>query len=66
MARPGAASVAGNFATATPHPGEARTEFLRSEEDFTIRTAGPDGELADFEVRYTFGTAPLQQYSTLR
>ncbi len=62
MARPGAASVAGNFATATPHPGEARTEFLRSEEDFTIRTAGPDGELADFEVRYTFGTAPLQQY----
>jgi predicted CXXCH cytochrome family protein len=27
-----------------------------------IRTDGPDGKLADFEIKYTFGVAPLQQY----
>ena len=27
-----------------------------------MRTDGPDGKLADFEIRYTFGVEPLQQY----
>ena len=27
-----------------------------------VRTDGPDGKLADFEVKYTFGVTPLQQY----
>ena len=27
-----------------------------------VRTDGPDGKLADFEVAYTFGVEPLQQY----
>ncbi|HUO53651.1 MAG TPA: tetratricopeptide repeat protein, partial [Rhodoblastus sp.] len=26
------------------------------------RTDGPDGQLADFEIKYTFGRSPLQQY----
>ena len=27
-----------------------------------VRTDGPDGKLADFEIKYTFGVSPLQQY----
>ena len=27
-----------------------------------VRTDGPDGKLADFEIKYTFGVKPLQQY----
>ena len=36
--------------------------FFRRDGKFFIRTDGPDGQLADFEVKYTFGIAPLQQY----
>ncbi len=27
-----------------------------------VRTDGPDGKLADYEIAYTFGVFPLQQY----
>jgi hypothetical protein len=27
-----------------------------------VRTDGPDDKHADYDVKYTFGTAPLQQY----
>ena len=30
--------------------------------DSSSHTDGPDGKLADFEVKYTFGVYPLQQY----
>ena len=39
-----------------------RSEFFRREGKFIVRTDGPDGRLADFEVRHTFGIYPLQQY----
>jgi predicted CXXCH cytochrome family protein len=39
---------------------EARLE--RDGDAFVVNTAGPDGRLADFPVRYTFGLYPLQQY----
>ncbi|WP_296218980.1 hypothetical protein [Pseudomonas sp. UBA2684] len=29
---------------------------------FFVRTDGPDGQLADFEIQYTFGIEPLQQH----
>ena len=38
------------------------TEFFRRDGKFFVRTDGPDGKLADFEVKYTFGVEPLQQY----
>jgi predicted CXXCH cytochrome family protein len=38
------------------------TRFFRDGERFLVRTDGPDGALADFEIRYTFGYYPLQQY----
>ena len=29
---------------------------------FYVRIAGPDGELQDYRIAYTFGVEPLQQY----
>jgi hypothetical protein len=29
---------------------------------FFVNTDGRDGKLADFEIKYTFGVHPLQQY----
>ncbi len=36
--------------------------FSRRDGKFFVHTNGPDGKPADFEVKYTFGVAPLQQY----
>ncbi len=38
------------------------SSFFRRDGKFFVRTDGPDGKLADFEVKYTFGLEPLQQY----
>jgi Flp pilus assembly protein TadD len=38
------------------------SRLFRDGEKFMIHTEGPDGEMADFEVRYVFGIRPLQQY----
>lgn len=36
--------------------------FFKKDGKFFVNTEGPDGELADFEIKYTFGVEPLQQY----
>ncbi len=61
MSLPDTGSVAGDFATEVDHGAGGRTAFLRSGERFVVRTAGPEGSTADYDVRYTFGTVPLQQ-----
>ena len=38
------------------------SRFFRRDDTFFVRTDGPDGKLADFEIAYTFGVEPLQQY----
>jgi cytochrome c551/c552 len=38
------------------------TTFYKKNDKFMVRTDGPDGKLHDYEVKYTFGVAPLQQY----
>ena len=38
------------------------SHFFRRGGTFFVRTDGPDGKLADYEIAYTFGVAPLQQY----
>ncbi len=38
------------------------SRFFRSGNRFMVNTDGPDGRLADFEIAYTFGVEPLQQY----
>ena len=36
--------------------------FFRRDGRFFVRTEGPDGKQAEFEVKYTFAYEPLQQY----
>ncbi|TCU14662.1 tetratricopeptide repeat protein [Rhizobium sullae] len=43
------------------HDGTVTT-FSRRDGRFLVRTDGPDGKEAEFEVKYTFGYEPLQQY----
>lgn len=39
-----------------------RSRFFRKDGKFYVETDGPDGRLAVFELKYTFGVYPLQQY----
>ncbi|MDG1463422.1 MAG: multiheme c-type cytochrome, partial [Gammaproteobacteria bacterium] len=39
-----------------------KTDFFLAEGAYKVRTAGPDGNINVFPLRYTFGTHPLQQY----
>ena len=56
------ATVLGDFGGARfDHMGTS-SEFFRRDGKFMVRTDGPDGRLAEFEVRHTFGIYPLQQY----
>ena len=55
-------SVLGDFADATFDYHGVKSRFFRKDGKFYVETDGPDGKLATFEVRYTFGVAPLQQY----
>jgi len=59
-ARPG--NVLGNFADVTFTAHGVASRFFRRDGGWFINTDGPDGKLADFEVKYTFGIYPLQQY----
>jgi Tfp pilus assembly protein PilF len=43
------------------HKGVTST-FFRRDGRFLVNTDGPDGELHDYEIKYTFGVEPLQQY----
>lgn len=38
------------------------TRFFKRNGKFFVNAEGPDGKAHDFEVTYTFGVAPLQQY----
>jgi predicted CXXCH cytochrome family protein len=38
------------------------TRFFRRDGKYWVNTEGPDGEFRDYEVKYTFGVRPLQQY----
>lgn len=55
-------SVLGNFAGASFTYAGTTSTFFRRDGRFFVNTDGPDGKLADYEVRYAFGVTPLQQY----
>lgn len=38
------------------------TRFFRRNGKYMVNTEGPDGKYRDYEVKYTFGVHPLQQY----
>ena len=53
-------TVLGDFDDARISVQGVESRFFRRDGRFFVRTDGPDGQLADFEVKYTFGVAPLQ------
>lgn len=55
-------TVLGDFDDATFHYAGIESRFFRRDGRFFVRTDGVDGQLSDFEIRYTFGVEPLQQY----
>jgi predicted CXXCH cytochrome family protein len=55
-------TVAGNFKDARFTYAGVTSIFFRRDGKFLVRTDGPDGRLQDFEIAYTFGVFPLQQY----
>ena len=56
------ASVLGDFSDASFDYYDVRSRFFRKDGKLFVETDGPDGKLATFEVKYTFGVEPLQQY----
>jgi predicted CXXCH cytochrome family protein len=55
-------SVLGNFADASFDYHGVHSRFFRRDGKFLVETDGADGKLAVFEIKYTFGVDPLQQY----
>src|SRR5262245_50261886 len=55
-------SVLGDFNDGSFQYFDVRSRFFRKDGKFFVETDGPDGKLAAFEVKYTFGVDPLQQY----
>jgi tetratricopeptide (TPR) repeat protein len=62
MQHANAETVLGNFAQAKFRYAGVESTFFQRDGKFFVRTDGADGKLADFEIQYTFGVAPLQQY----
>ena len=57
-----AETVLADFDDASFEYAGTESRFFKRGATFFVRTDGRDGKLADFEVRYTFGVDPLQQY----
>jgi len=55
-------SVLGDFSGVTFEYYGVTSRFFRKDGKYFVETDGPDGKLATFEVKYTFGLDPLQQY----
>jgi predicted CXXCH cytochrome family protein len=55
-------SVLGDFSAATFDYFGTKSRFFRKDGRYLVETDGTDGQLATFEIKYTFGVDPLQQY----
>ncbi len=62
MAHANDKSVLGDFSDATFEYFGVKSRFFRNDGKYLVETDGPDGKLAVFEIKYTFGVDPLQQY----
>lgn len=58
----GPETVLGNFDGATFDYADVTSTFRQRAGRYFVHTDGPGGERAEFEIRYTFGVEPLQQY----
>ena len=55
-------SVLGDFNNATLNYNGIITTFFKKDDKFMVNTDSEDGSLKDYEISYTFGVYPLQQY----
>jgi len=55
-------TVLGDFNDAVLRHNGIETRFFRKDGKFFVHTQGPEGKPGDFEIAYTFGAFPLQQY----
>ncbi len=55
-------SVLGNFNNSTFSNFGVTSTFFRRGTKFMVHTDGPDGTLHSYEIKFTFGVYPLQQY----
>ena len=55
-------TVVGNFNDAAFEHGGITSRFYKKGGGYFVFTEGPGGEMGEFEIRYTFGFEPLQQY----
>ena len=55
-------TVLGDFSGVLVENFGVVSTFSRMDDKFMVRTDGPDGKLHDYEIVYTFGIDPLQQY----
>lgn len=62
MAHASEKTVRGDFSGAVFSSGGVRARFFKRHGKFMVRAQGADGEEADFEIKFTFGVEPLQQY----
>lgn len=62
MLPPNDSTVSGDFNNVTFKADGVTSRFFKKGNKFFINTEGNDGKNHDFEVKYTFGYKPLQQY----
>jgi predicted CXXCH cytochrome family protein len=62
MQHAGPKSVLGDFNDARVTHFGVTSRFFKRDGRFFVNTEGSDGKPADFEIKYAFGVAPLQQY----
>ena len=62
MRSAGEGTVKGDFNDAEHTHFGVATRFFRRGDQFIVNTEGPDGKHQDYEIKYTFGIEPLQQY----
>jgi hypothetical protein len=55
-------TVLGDFDNASVSQFGVTSSFYKKDGRFMVKTEGADGKLQDFEIKYTFGVEPLQQY----
>jgi Flp pilus assembly protein TadD len=55
-------TVLGDFNNTTFTYFGVTSRFFKRNGTFFVRTDGPDGKLHEYEITYTFGVTPLQQY----
>lgn len=56
------ATVLGNFDNVSYFNSGVTSTFLRRGGKFIVHTDGPDGSRHDYDIEFTFGVYPLQQY----